>query len=80
MLRLGAEAVSVEPDGRGTPDDSRGGRSRYCHAGRTEPQERFCQEVSVSMLFRHTPQHYSHPRSVPAGRRSGECRIVMDQP
>ena len=29
MLKLGAEAVIVEPDGRGTPDDSLGERNRH---------------------------------------------------
>jgi hypothetical protein len=75
MLSRQAEAVTLDLDGSSAPDDSRSRRNGRCQAGTTDHQQRFWQEVDVSMLFRHTLQGYSHPRSVSADGRSGECRL-----
>jgi hypothetical protein len=71
-LRLGGEAIIVRPDGRGTPDNSFDGRTRRGLAETADDQERFGQEASLVMLFRHIPQGYSPLGSEPARRASGK--------
>src|SRR3954463_15520999 len=61
--------------GRGTRDASLGRQKWPCHAGAADLQDRFWRDGDLLMLFRHTPQGHSLPRSVPAGYQSGECRM-----
>jgi hypothetical protein len=58
MLSLGAEAVAVEPDGRGAPNPSLQGRKWPCQAGVNGGRGRFRQETG---LLVHSPLGY-HPR------------------
>src|SRR5215207_2415017 len=50
MLRLEAEAVIVELDGRGTPAASLCGRKWPCYAGATDVQDRFWRDGDLLML------------------------------
>ena len=52
MLSLGAEAVTVEPDGRGAPNASLHGRKWPCQAGVTGDRGRLRQETGLLMLVR----------------------------
>jgi hypothetical protein len=63
MLRLEAEAVTGEPNGRGAPNISRHGRKRLCRAGVTGSRGRFRQETGLLMLFRDGPQGYPLSRA-----------------
>jgi hypothetical protein len=63
MLRLEAEAVTAEPDGRDAPNISRHGRKRLCRAGVTGSRGRFRQETGLLMLFRDGPQGYPLSRA-----------------
>jgi hypothetical protein len=47
MLSLGADAVTVEPDGGGAPDASLHGRKWPCRAGVTGGRGRFRQETGL---------------------------------
>ena len=76
MLSLAAEAVTVEPDGRGAPDASLDGRKWRCRAGATGDRGRFRQETGLLMLFRDGPQGYSSLGGPLARLRSGECRLI----
>jgi hypothetical protein len=71
MLSLGAEAVTMEPNGRGAPNASLGGQKWPCHAGAADLQDRFWRDGDLLMLFRHAPQGHSRPGSVPAGINLG---------
>ena len=75
MLSLGAEAVTVEPDGRGAPNASLHGRKWPCRAGVTGGRGRFRQETGLLMLFRDGPQGYSSLGGPLARLQSGECRL-----
>ena len=75
MLRLGTEAVTVEPDGRGAPDALMDGRKRRCRAGATGHRGRFTPATGLRILLRGSPQGYSPFGVIPTSSRSGECRI-----
>ena len=55
MLRLDVEAVTMEPNGRGAPDASLGGRKRGCQAGTTDHRGRFWQQTDLLALFTDSP-------------------------
>ena len=68
-MKLKAEAVTVEPDGRGTPDASLGERKWPCYAGVTDLQDRFWRDGDLLMLFRDSPQTFL---------LSERCRLAID--
>ena len=59
MLRLGAEAATVEPDKRSAPEASFEGRQRRCRASVAGHLRRPRPETSWLMLFRAGPKSYS---------------------
>ena len=63
MLSLGADAVTVEPDGRGAPNPSLHGRTWPCRAGVNGGRGRFRQETGLLMLFGDGPQGYALSRA-----------------
>ena len=74
MLSLQAEAVTVEPNGRGTPKMPADGHAWRCRAGTTSHRGRSRREASLLELFEDGREGYSAPESAPAGCPSGECR------
>jgi hypothetical protein len=74
MLRLGAEASTVDLNGRGASDGPREEWERRCRAGITGHLGRFRQEPGFLMLFRDGPQGYPPLGSPLDGAQSGECR------
>src|SRR4051794_38816168 len=56
MLRQGAEAVTLEPDRRGTPEVPLEGWKRRCRVRATGHWRRFTPEAGLLMLFRESPQ------------------------
>jgi NAD(P)-dependent dehydrogenase (short-subunit alcohol dehydrogenase family) len=75
MLRPGADAVTVEPDGRGATDKPLAERRRPYRARPTGHRGRLKQEAGLLMLFKDSPQGYSSHGSAPAGVQSGEGRL-----
>ena len=75
MLSLGAEAVTVGPDGRGAPNASLHGRKWPCRAGVNGGRSRFGQETGLLILLRDGPQSYSSLEGPLARLRSGECQL-----
>ena len=59
MLSPQAVAVTAEPDGRGAPDASLGGRIWRYRTGASGYQGRCRRETGLSMLFGDGPQGYS---------------------
>src|SRR3954471_646091 len=78
MLRLGAEAGTVDLNGRGAPDGPLEEWERRCRAGVTDPDGRVRQEIGFLMLFRDGPQGYLPLGSPLDGPQSGECRRKGD--
>src|SRR3712207_6145163 len=59
MLRLGAEAGTVEPDERSATEASFGGPARRCRASVAGHLRQLRPETSLLMLFRAGPKSYS---------------------
>ena len=76
MLSLGADAVTVEPDGGGAPDASLHGRKWPCRAGVNGGRGRFRQETGHLMLIIDGTQGHSSLGGPLARLRSGKCRII----
>src|SRR3954447_8382748 len=74
MLRLSAEVVTVEPDGRNAPTLSLVGGNGAFRQVQSTMTARSGGEAGRLMLFTASPQAYSSLRREPAGPRSGECR------
>jgi hypothetical protein len=74
MLRLSAEVVTVEPDGRDAPTLSLVGGNGAIRQVQSTMTARSGGETGRLMLFTASPQGYSSLGSEPAGPRSGVTR------
>jgi hypothetical protein len=75
MLRLEAEAVTGEPNGRGAPAPQLVSGGRRYRARTTGDRGRFRHETGLLMLVGDGPKGYSSLGGAPAGLRTGKFRI-----